>query len=94
MIARSACRSTPLATLAKRLMDLTQVDVEPSEASEVGMEPSEATSKESYFASQAKSAESKEWAKELVRDGDRKACLLYTSPSPRDATLSRMPSSA
>ena len=28
---------------------------------------------------------------QLVRDGD---CLLYTSPSPRDATLSRMPSSA
>ena len=24
----------------------------------------------------------------------RKFCLLYTSPSPRDATLSRMPSSA
>ena len=24
----------------------------------------------------------------------RKLCLLYTSPSPRDATLSRMPSSA
>ena len=23
-----------------------------------------------------------------------KTCLLYTSPSPRDATLSRMPSSA
>ena len=30
-------------------------------------------------------------------DGDVKmteSCLLYTSPSPRDATLSRMPSSA
>ena len=27
---------------------------------------------------------------ELVNNG----CLLYTSPSPRDATLSRMPSSA
>ena len=28
-------------------------------------------------------------------NGDRTvACLLYTSPSPRDATLSRMPSSA
>ena len=27
-----------------------------------------------------------------VRQPD--ACLLYTSPSPRDATLSRMPSSA
>ena len=25
---------------------------------------------------------------------DTKGCLLYTSPSPRDATLSRMPSSA
>ena len=25
---------------------------------------------------------------------DATACLLYTSPSPRDATLSRMPSSA
>ena len=25
---------------------------------------------------------------------DLETCLLYTSPSPRDATLSRMPSSA
>ena len=25
---------------------------------------------------------------------ERESCLLYTSPSPRDATLSRMPSSA
>ena len=35
-----------------------------------------------------------------IRDQSKKlwhvsnACLLYTSPSPRDATLSRMPSSA
>ena len=28
------------------------------------------------------------------RNGWAKRCLLYTSPSPRDATLSRMPSSA
>ena len=27
-------------------------------------------------------------------DEQRLRCLLYTSPSPRDATLSRMPSSA
>ena len=27
-------------------------------------------------------------------DQGRETCLLYTSPSPRDATLSRMPSSA
>ena len=30
----------------------------------------------------------------LLFDDAPKACLLYTSPSPRDATLSRMPSSA
>ena len=30
----------------------------------------------------------------LVRKSLDKNCLLYTSPSPRDATLSRMPSSA
>ena len=29
-----------------------------------------------------------------VRERERESCLLYTSPSPRDATLSRMPSSA
>jgi len=32
--------------------------------------------------------------KELERVILECACLLYTSPSPRDATLSRMPSSA
>ena len=30
----------------------------------------------------------------LFSDFGINACLLYTSPSPRDATLSRMPSSA
>ena len=29
-----------------------------------------------------------------LTDGSDYICLLYTSPSPRDATLSRMPSSA
>ena len=29
-----------------------------------------------------------------IREGVYDSCLLYTSPSPRDATLSRMPSSA
>ena len=31
---------------------------------------------------------------ELEEREEAEACLLYTSPSPRDATLSRMPSSA
>ena len=30
----------------------------------------------------------------IFTDGDLRSCLLYTSPSPRDATLYRMPSSA
>ena len=30
----------------------------------------------------------------FLSDGDDKSCLLYTSPSPRDGLLSRMPSSA
>ena len=30
----------------------------------------------------------------IVGSGGSRGCLLYTSPSPRDATLSRMPSSA
>ena len=44
----------------------------------------------------------KEYAEKYTKRDDRfrglswlaQACLLYTSPSPRDATLSRMPSSA
>ena len=31
---------------------------------------------------------------ESVKERVAKACLLYTSPSPRDGLLSRMPSSA
>ena len=31
---------------------------------------------------------------ESASENVREDCLLYTSPSPRDATLSRMPSSA
>ena len=31
---------------------------------------------------------------QLPAVGEEVVCLLYTSPSPRDATLSRMPSSA
>ena len=34
------------------------------------------------------------WLEKADKDGENNICLLYTSPSPRDATLSRMPSSA
>ena len=36
-----------------------------------------------------------DWARNLGQEyGQHSACLLYTSPSPRDGLLSRMPSSA
>ena len=34
------------------------------------------------------------WAGTVVGDEEDEGCLLYTSPSPRDRTRSRMPSSA
>ena len=34
------------------------------------------------------------YGRAAVPSGASTGCLLYTSPSPRDATLSRMPSSA
>ena len=35
------------------------------------------------------------WRREITRSGrNSRTCLLYTSPSPRDGLLSRMPSSA
>ena len=37
---------------------------------------------------------SAEALRDRLIDGEVKACLLYTSPSPRDRTRSRMPSSA
>ena len=39
-------------------------------------------------------AEATETLKRLMGLGDDHACLLYTSPSPRDLSTSRMPSSA
>ena len=36
----------------------------------------------------------REYQQQSNLDGSYTPCLLYTSPSPRDATLSRMPSSA
>ena len=41
-----------------------------------------------------KSRPTKLWKQVMNNKGDAYTCLLYTSPSPRDATLSRMPSSA
>ena len=37
---------------------------------------------------------SREAAEKAAADREASACLLYTSPSPRDGLLSRMPSSA
>ena len=44
--------------------------------------------------SQRKLEEANEESRKLVEDAKSEACLLYTSPSPRDLSTSRMPSSA
>ena len=36
----------------------------------------------------------KKWFEKAIKKHKYKGCLLYTSPSPRDRTRSRMPSSA
>ena len=36
----------------------------------------------------------KKKARTLIKNALKKSCLLYTSPSPRDLSTSRMPSSA
>jgi len=41
-----------------------------------------------------KKLDTDQWVRTAKAMGAKYACLLYTSPSPRDATLSRMPSSA
>ena len=47
---------------------------------------------QAYAASQVKTTQ--EAIEQLQQAAQTTDCLLYTSPSPRDATLSRMPSSA
>ena len=61
----------------------------------------EGNSERQRYASQITSeCESVQWQLEeldratAMAEQDFMSCLLYTSPSPRDATLSRMPSSA
>ena len=44
--------------------------------------------------SETQEAKSKTWEKIGFVNGNGNSCLLYTSPSPRDRTRSRMPSSA
>ena len=49
-----------------------------------------------FYNNEAIKEPAKDWGTRDRTNGKyhNKGCLLYTSPSPRDATLSRMPSSA
>ena len=47
-----------------------------------------------YYARYVGPTMGSQWEKDSQAFLDTMSCLLYTSPSPRDATLSRMPSSA
>ena len=46
------------------------------------------------FAEGVVDGRSNNWLAAICGEGERYGCLLYTSPSPRDRTRSRMPSSA
>ena len=46
------------------------------------------------FLDAALGADRRQLVKQYVENADSGTCLLYTSPSPRDGLLSRMPSSA
>ena len=66
---------------------------------EVTAEPLEAVDADLHVTGLAQGEEPDDAYRELPGAGDargglRKHCLLYTSPSPRDGLLSRMPSSA
>ena len=64
--------------------------------------PAKARTMERYLGREFSAIASYGHVRDLVHSGGRgvdvnngfSPCLLYTSPSPRDATLSRMPSSA
>ena len=47
-----------------------------------------------FFESSFKNIEEKKIKEDVKNNLKNKICLLYTSPSPRDRTRSRMPSSA
>ena len=66
---------------------------------EVDDKPEELTETHKEFIEAVKKVSGENWKVGSISRQDfykeaKKACLLYTSPSPRDATLSRMPSSA
>ena len=54
----------------------------------------EALTEEAYLRMLKKIAGKNKIYRSYIGQGYYNTCLLYTSPSPRDATLSRMPSSA
>ena len=47
-----------------------------------------------FFALKGDNFNGNKFAEEAIKNGASYACLLYTSPSPRDVEESRMPSSA
>eukprot|EP00830_Metopus_es_P004298 TRINITY_DN1396_c0_g1_i4.p1 TRINITY_DN1396_c0_g1~~TRINITY_DN1396_c0_g1_i4.p1 ORF type:complete len:218 (-),score=40.20 TRINITY_DN1396_c0_g1_i4:14-667(-) len=63
-------------------------------ATELKMEFFETSSKLNKNVEQAFTSIAEQIMKKEIEFEASKTCLLYTSPSPRDATLSRMPSSA
>ena len=80
-------------TVARLVVAKSHVDVLPLGAT-AGGDGNGGGGKYGKYRKKKGSANKKGGAKGGGKDNEKVVCLLYTSPSPRDATLSRMPSSA
>ena len=81
----------------KDIVDTTRKEIETSTSSAVSSANELSSSLESKYKDMGNSTAEKTSAAAQTSSAskaDSSNCLLYTSPSPRDATLSRMPSSA
>jgi len=81
-----------LSELLDRLLALRSGSVSAEELEELGRLYRRAASDLAYARTNFGDGETVSYLNQLVARGH--ACLLYTSPSPRDRTRSRMPSSA
>ena len=92
-VALAACSTPPNANLEQARSNYTGLQTNPQASKVAALETKEASD---YLDKADKAYQDKENQAKVDQLAylTNQRCLLYTSPSPRDATLSRMPSSA
>ena len=73
--------------------EIAILDIEPNNTA-INLSLDAATESGAAVASRADASKWLNYTSAIAPNGASRACLLYTSPSPRDRTRSRMPSSA